>query len=179
MRRTGPSRAATIAASRRRAGIVREMRPAAGAPGDLLLFRWRPHLPAKHAGILVAAGASCTPMRAVARDGLGAGAAMAAAHRRRLHLSRLKLRRSPAAEPRHGRHPALQAGGAGLARSSPAPLGAVIGRAAGALAGNMLDRALISGRDASGARLRRAAVTAGRGRGAAAGSTARRGSAAR
>ena len=23
------------------------------APGDLLLFRWRPHLPAKHAGIVV------------------------------------------------------------------------------------------------------------------------------
>ena len=23
------------------------------SPGDLLLFRWRPHLPAKHAGILV------------------------------------------------------------------------------------------------------------------------------
>ena len=23
------------------------------ATGDLLLFRWRPHLPAKHAGILV------------------------------------------------------------------------------------------------------------------------------
>jgi NlpC/P60 family putative phage cell wall peptidase len=23
-------------------------------PGDLLLFRWRPHLPAKHAGILIA-----------------------------------------------------------------------------------------------------------------------------
>ena len=23
-------------------------------PGDLILFRWRPHLPAKHAGILVA-----------------------------------------------------------------------------------------------------------------------------
>jgi NlpC/P60 family putative phage cell wall peptidase len=23
------------------------------APGDLLLFRWRPHLPAKHAGILI------------------------------------------------------------------------------------------------------------------------------
>lgn len=27
---------------------------AAAAPGDLLLFRWRPHVPAKHAGILVA-----------------------------------------------------------------------------------------------------------------------------
>ena len=26
------------------------------ACGDVLLFRWRPHLPAKHAGILVAAG---------------------------------------------------------------------------------------------------------------------------
>lgn len=25
-------------------------------PGDLLLFRWRPHLPAKHAGILTAPG---------------------------------------------------------------------------------------------------------------------------
>jgi NlpC/P60 family putative phage cell wall peptidase len=28
---------------------------AAAAPGDLILFRWRPHLPAKHAGILIAA----------------------------------------------------------------------------------------------------------------------------
>ena len=26
------------------------------AAGDLLLFRWRPHLPAKHAGLLVEAG---------------------------------------------------------------------------------------------------------------------------
>lgn len=26
------------------------------APGDLLLFRWKPHLPAKHAGIMCAPG---------------------------------------------------------------------------------------------------------------------------
>jgi NlpC/P60 family putative phage cell wall peptidase len=30
---------------------IREM-----AAGDLLIFRWRPHLPAKHAGVLVEAG---------------------------------------------------------------------------------------------------------------------------
>ena len=31
----------------------REKEPSAVQPGDLLLFRWRPHLPAKHAGILI------------------------------------------------------------------------------------------------------------------------------
>jgi len=31
----------------------REKRPDDMVAGDLLLFRWRPHLPAKHAGILV------------------------------------------------------------------------------------------------------------------------------
>jgi NlpC/P60 family putative phage cell wall peptidase len=35
-------------------GHFREKPPATMQPGDLLLFRWRPHLPAKHAGILVA-----------------------------------------------------------------------------------------------------------------------------
>jgi NlpC/P60 family putative phage cell wall peptidase len=31
-----------------------EIAPAEAAPGDVLLFRWRPHLPAKHAAILSA-----------------------------------------------------------------------------------------------------------------------------
>jgi NlpC/P60 family putative phage cell wall peptidase len=30
-----------------------EVPPSEMAPGDLLVFRWRPHLPAKHVGILV------------------------------------------------------------------------------------------------------------------------------
>jgi NlpC/P60 family putative phage cell wall peptidase len=30
-----------------------EKQPSEMAAGDLLLFRWRPHLPAKHAGVLV------------------------------------------------------------------------------------------------------------------------------
>lgn len=34
----------------------REIAPADMAPGDILLFRWRRHLPAKHTGILVAPG---------------------------------------------------------------------------------------------------------------------------
>jgi NlpC/P60 family putative phage cell wall peptidase len=38
-----------LAAARRH---CREKPVAAMAPGDLILFRWRPHLPAKHAGIL-------------------------------------------------------------------------------------------------------------------------------
>lgn len=40
------------AARRHMAEIARE----AAQPGDVLLFRFRPHLPAKHAGILVAQG---------------------------------------------------------------------------------------------------------------------------
>jgi NlpC/P60 family putative phage cell wall peptidase len=39
------------------AGVRRnffEKSPAEAKAGDLLLFRWRPHLPAKHAGILIA-----------------------------------------------------------------------------------------------------------------------------
>jgi NlpC/P60 family putative phage cell wall peptidase len=31
-----------------------EIEPAEANPGDVLLFRWRPHLPAKHAAILTA-----------------------------------------------------------------------------------------------------------------------------
>jgi NlpC/P60 family putative phage cell wall peptidase len=31
----------------------RERPLACAAPGDLLVFRWRPHLPAKHAGIMI------------------------------------------------------------------------------------------------------------------------------
>jgi NlpC/P60 family putative phage cell wall peptidase len=31
-----------------------ELAPAGAEPGDVLLFRWRPHLPAKHAAILSA-----------------------------------------------------------------------------------------------------------------------------
>lgn len=42
-----------LAAMRRH---FREKPPNAMAPGDLLLFRWRPHLPAKHAGVLVEPG---------------------------------------------------------------------------------------------------------------------------
>ena len=34
----------------------REKTPAIAQPGDLVLFRWRPHLPARHAGILVRDG---------------------------------------------------------------------------------------------------------------------------
>ena len=33
-----------------------EIAPKDAAPGDVLLFRWRPHLPAKHAAILTAPG---------------------------------------------------------------------------------------------------------------------------
>jgi NlpC/P60 family putative phage cell wall peptidase len=33
-----------------------EIAPAEAMPGDILLFRWRPHLPAKHAAILSASG---------------------------------------------------------------------------------------------------------------------------
>ncbi len=39
-----------VAAARRHCS---EKAGAEARPGDLLLFRWRPHLPAKHAGILV------------------------------------------------------------------------------------------------------------------------------
>ncbi len=35
---------------------LQEIAPGEAAPGDVLLFRWRPHLPAKHAAILVEAG---------------------------------------------------------------------------------------------------------------------------
>ena len=35
------------------APLLRKDRRNRAQPGDLLLFRWRPHLPAKHAGILV------------------------------------------------------------------------------------------------------------------------------
>jgi NlpC/P60 family putative phage cell wall peptidase len=41
-----------LAAAARRHLI--EVIPAAAQPGDVLLFRWRPHLPAKHAAILTA-----------------------------------------------------------------------------------------------------------------------------
>ena len=34
---------------------MREIAPAEAREGDIVLFRWRMHLPAKHAGILVAA----------------------------------------------------------------------------------------------------------------------------
>lgn len=40
-----------LAAAARRHLI--EIAPADAQPGDVLLFRWRPHLPAKHAAILV------------------------------------------------------------------------------------------------------------------------------
>lgn len=40
-----------LAAARRHCG---EIAVGDAGPGDLLLFRWRPHLPAKHAGILAA-----------------------------------------------------------------------------------------------------------------------------
>jgi NlpC/P60 family putative phage cell wall peptidase len=33
-----------------------EIAPKDAAPGDVLLFRWRPHLPAKHAAIVTAPG---------------------------------------------------------------------------------------------------------------------------
>jgi NlpC/P60 family putative phage cell wall peptidase len=33
-----------------------EIAPEEATPGDVLLFRWRPHLPAKHAAILSAPG---------------------------------------------------------------------------------------------------------------------------
>ena len=39
-----------LAAARRH---CREKRPVEAAAGDLVLFRWRAHLPAKHAGIMV------------------------------------------------------------------------------------------------------------------------------
>jgi NlpC/P60 family putative phage cell wall peptidase len=41
------------------AGVRRHFReesPSAAQAGDLLLFRWRPHLPAKHAGIMISDG---------------------------------------------------------------------------------------------------------------------------
>ena len=41
--------------------------PSEMAPGDLLVFRWRPHLPAKHVGILVAPTGSFTPTTPPAR----------------------------------------------------------------------------------------------------------------
>jgi NlpC/P60 family putative phage cell wall peptidase len=44
----------TLAAAARR--HMREIDPAELRPGDLVLFRWRPHLPAKHAGLLSAEG---------------------------------------------------------------------------------------------------------------------------
>lgn len=40
-----------IAAARRH---MTEIAIAEASPGDVLVFRWRPHLPAKHAGILIA-----------------------------------------------------------------------------------------------------------------------------
>lgn len=41
-----------LAAAARR--HLHEIGPGAAEPGDVLLFRWRPHLPAKHAAILTA-----------------------------------------------------------------------------------------------------------------------------
>jgi NlpC/P60 family putative phage cell wall peptidase len=43
-----------LAAAARR--YLLELAPAVVEPGDVLLFRWRPHLPAKHAAILSAPG---------------------------------------------------------------------------------------------------------------------------
>lgn len=43
-----------LAAAARRHLI--EIAPKDAAPGDILLFRWRPHLPAKHAAILTTPG---------------------------------------------------------------------------------------------------------------------------
>jgi NlpC/P60 family putative phage cell wall peptidase len=48
------SGAETLAAAARR--HMSELEPRDAAPGDVLLFRWRAHLPAKHAAILSAPG---------------------------------------------------------------------------------------------------------------------------
>ncbi len=42
-----------LAAARRH---CREIAPGEARPGDLLLFRWRPHLPCRHVGILMPDG---------------------------------------------------------------------------------------------------------------------------
>jgi NlpC/P60 family putative phage cell wall peptidase len=47
------SRADTLVAAARRHLV--EIAPAAFSPGDVLLFRWREHLPAKHCAIVVTA----------------------------------------------------------------------------------------------------------------------------
>ena len=44
----------TLAEAARR--HMREIDPAAAGPGDVVLFRWRAHLPAKHAAILTGEG---------------------------------------------------------------------------------------------------------------------------
>ena len=52
-RPTGPRRAAATAFWKRRAGTAAKSRSGKRGAGDLLLFRWRAHLPAKHAAILI------------------------------------------------------------------------------------------------------------------------------
>ncbi|MCC6946952.1 MAG: C40 family peptidase [Bradyrhizobiaceae bacterium] len=78
-----------LAAAARRHLI--EIAPADAEPGDVLLFRWRPHLPAKHAAILVA------PDRMIhAYD----GAAMAEVHYAPFWLRRVAFAfRLPAVDP--------------------------------------------------------------------------------
>ena len=142
MRRTGRRPAARTACSTRRGGIAGRSRRTTMPPGDLLLFRWRPHLPAKHAGILVEPDRFVHAYQGNAVIAVGAGAAMAQAHRRRLCLSRpdaSQLMPESRWQPFSCRPRARSIGGL------LGPVGSAIGAAAGALAGYAIDQALING----------------------------------
>ena len=113
---------------------------AAWPPGDLLLFRWRPHLPAKHAGILVEPDRFIHAYEGNAVTVVGARSAMAAAHRRRASpFPPRPTERRAAWQPSSCRPRARFIGGL------LGPVGSAIGAAAGALAGYMIDQALING----------------------------------
>ena len=121
----------------RRGGISgREIAGAEMRPGDLMLFCWRPDLPAKHAGILSASDRFIHAYEQAAVIESGARAFLAAADRRGFSFSRRGLTSMATI--------LLQAAGAALGGVF-GPVGAVLGRAAGALAGSVVDRSIING----------------------------------
>ena len=141
MRRTGRRPAARNGFSPRRGDIFWRSRSDELATGDLLLFRWRPHLPAKHAGILIEhdrfvhayEGMRCR-FRHWCRNGGGASPASFS-----LSCTESELIRGSS----HGNHSP-----AGRRRGSRRPVRSgrrAIGAAAGALAGYAIDQALING----------------------------------
>ena len=75
-----------LAAAARR--HCRERRDRGMEPGDILLFRWRPGLPAKHVGIVTTPGPLHPRLRAGRRDRIPARPGLAPPHSGRVFLSR-------------------------------------------------------------------------------------------